>query len=134
MANQQSNSDDNKQVIDRLDQVIKLLTPKPAPTAGKGLKNEFLFFLSQYKVLGLAVAFIIGVYLGAVIMNLATGIILPAIGLIFPGLGNLATYSVTVGKQMFTVGAFIASILTFIIVAFVIFIIVKVATRWGLNK
>jgi large conductance mechanosensitive channel len=125
-------SDDK--ALDKLDQIIKLLTPAPAAPKPKGMRNEFTTFLSQYKVLGLAVAFILGVYLGAVVLALVKDLIMPIIGLVAPGLGNLSTYSATVNNQVFAIGDFLIAVITFIIVAIVIFIIVKIATRYGLNK
>ncbi len=83
----------NDKALDKLDQIIKLLTPAPAAPKPKGMRNEFMEFLLQYKVLGLAVAFIIGVYLGAVVLALVKDLIMPIIGLVAPGLGNLSTYS-----------------------------------------
>ncbi len=124
----------NKEILERLDKIVQLLTPAPAPPPPKGMKNEFMTFLSQYKVLGLAVAFIMGLYLGAVVQSLVTGFIMPVIGLAIPGLKNFATYSFYIGPQNFAAGTFIAAVITFVIVALVIFLIVKVATRWGLNK
>jgi large conductance mechanosensitive channel len=127
-------SDTNAEMLDELKEIRKLLTPPPAATPPKGMRNEFLAFLAEYKVLGMAVAFIIGIYLGMVVMQLANGLILPAIGAVFPSLGNLSTLTRTYNNQIFLIGPFIAAVLTFIIVAFVIFLIVKVATKWGVNK
>jgi large conductance mechanosensitive channel len=123
----------NEQMLDELKKIRAILTVT-APTAGKGTLNEFRFFLSQYKVLGLAVAFILGLYLGAVVLALVKDLIMPTIGLVAPGLGNLATYTSTVSSQIFGIGDFAVSVITFIIVAIVIFFMVKMATRWGLNK
>ena len=128
-----SDSTNNDQMLEELKKIRELLTPPPTVTP-KGMRKEFMAFLAQYKVLGTAVAFIIGLYLGMVVANLASGIILPAIGVVFPGLGNLSTLTRTYNGQVFTIGMFIASVLTFIIIAFVIFLIVKLATKWGLNK
>jgi large conductance mechanosensitive channel len=122
------------EVVEELKKIEVLLTPTAAPKAGKGMKNEFLFFLQQYKVLGLAVAFIMGVYLGAVVLALVKDLIMPVIGLALPGIGNLASYTATLNNQVFGVGDFAVSVITFAIVALVIFLIVKVATRWGMNK
>ena len=49
-----------------------------------GLMQEFKAFLSEYKVLGLAVAFILGIYLGAVVKALVTDLILPIVQLALP--------------------------------------------------
>jgi large-conductance mechanosensitive channel len=58
---------------------------------------------------------------------------MPMIGLAIPGLENLATYEVPVGNQSFLVGHFLVAVITFIIVAFVIFILIKVTKRWGIE-
>jgi large-conductance mechanosensitive channel len=41
--------------------------------------------------------------------------------------------SVAVGSQQFGIGDFLVALITFIIVAFVVFIIVKVAKKWGID-
>jgi large conductance mechanosensitive channel len=123
-------------VLEELRRIRELLEPKPAPPAPpppKGLWKEFMDFISKYKVMGLAVAFIIGLYLGALVQALVKDLILPVIGLAIPGLGNLATYNVTVFEQIFGVGEFLVALITFIIVAFVIFVIVKITKHWGIE-
>jgi large conductance mechanosensitive channel len=135
--------------LEELKRIRELLEPKPAPPPPKGLWNEFMNFLSKYKVVGLAVAFIMGVYLGALVQAFVTGLVMPLIGLVIPGLGNLATLKVPVPPteldsqgtpldpnyvgQLFGVGEFLAALITFIIVAFVIFVLVKVTKRWGIE-
>jgi len=120
-------------MLEELTKIRELLTPKPAPSPPKGLWNEFMDFISKYKVMGLAVAFIIGLYLGALVQSLVSDLIMPVIGLALPGLGNLATYTVTVSNQDFGIGSFLVALITFIIVAFVIFILVKITKRWGIE-
>ncbi len=136
-------------MLEELKRIRELLEPKPAPPPPKGLWNEFMDFLSKYKVMGLAVAFIIGLYLGALVQALVTGLVMPVIGIAVPGLGNLATFKIPVPPteldsqgnpidpnyvgQLFGVGEFLAALITFIIVAFVIFIMVKVTRRWGIE-
>jgi Large-conductance mechanosensitive channel len=120
-------------MLEELIKIRELLTPKPAPPPPKGMWNEFMDFISKYKVMGLAVAFIIGLYLGALIQSLVADLIMPIIGLALPGLGNLATYKTTVSGQDFGIGSFLVALITFIIVAFVIFILVKITKRWGIE-
>jgi len=136
-------------MLEELTKIRELLTPPPSPPPPKGMWKEFMDFVSKYKVMGLAVAFIIGVYLGALVQALVTGLVMPIIGLAIPGLGNLATFKIPVPSteldsqgspidpnyvgQLFGVGEFLAALITFIIVAFVIFILVKITKRWGIE-
>jgi large conductance mechanosensitive channel len=123
-------------MLEELKRIRELLEPKPAPPTPpppKGMWKEFLDFLSKYKVMGLAVAFIMGLYLGGVVQALVKDLILPVIGLAMPGLGDLSTYSITASKQIFGIGEFLVALITFIIVAFVIFLIVKITKRWGIE-
>lgn len=138
------------EMLKELQQIRELLASKPAPPPPppKGLWNEFKTFLETYKVLGLAVAFIMGVYLGLLVQSLVANLLLPAIGIAIPGLGNLATWKIPVPEttfdasgnppadytgQIFGIGNFLVALITFIIVAFVIFIIVKVTKKWGIK-
>ena len=95
-------------------------------------RHHFKDFLSKFKVVGLAIAFILGLYLGVVIQALVKDIILPIIGLALPGIGDLATLSIAVGSQKFGIGDFLAAVITFIIVAFVVFILVKIAKKMNM--
>lgn len=143
---------DDDEVVQILKEIKALLEPKPAPPPPpppKGLWNEFVDFLSKYKVLGLAVAFIMGLYLGALVQSLVKDLLMPLIGLVLPGLGNLATLKFALPPtaldaqgnpldpnwkgQLFGVGDFLVALITFIIVAFVIFLIVKVTKKWGIE-
>ena len=101
----------------------------PLPSEPKGLWNEFKDFLSKYKIFGLAVAFIIALYVGTLVQSLVENLLLPAIGLAVPGIGNLATYTVGV----FGVGQFLVALITFLIVAFLVFLVVKAAKRWKIE-
>ena len=126
----------DKDMLNELKKISDLLTPKPAPPAPpapKGMMAEFMDFLSKYKVLGLAVGFIMGLYLGNLVQALVKDFILPAIGLAIPGMKDMATYAVTVVSQVFGIGDFLVALITFIIVAFVVFLIVKIAKKWHME-
>jgi large conductance mechanosensitive channel len=101
--------------------------PPPSPPK-KGLLTEFKDFLSKYKVMGLAVAFIIGIYLGQLVQALVNDLVMPIINLVLP---DTPWEQITAGP--FRVGHFVGQLITFIIVAFVIFALVKVTTRWGIE-
>lgn len=122
-------------MLKELQQIRELLAAKPAPPPPppKGMWNEFKTFLENYKVMGLAVAFIMGVYLGLVIQSLVKDLLLPVIGLAIPGLDNLSELAFDVEGQVFGVGNFLVALITFIIVAFVIFILVKLTKKWGIK-
>jgi large conductance mechanosensitive channel len=123
------------EMLEELKKIRTLLEPKPTPPtlAPKGIWNEFMAFINKYKVLGLAVGFIMGVYLGTLVQALVKDLLLPVIGLAIPGMKDLATYAVTVVNQVFGIGDFFVALITFIIVAFVVFLIVKITKRWGLE-
>ena len=121
------------EMLEELKKIRELLTTPPTSPARKGMMNEFKDFIRNYKVMGLAVAFIMGIYLGAMVQALVSDLIMPIIGLAIPGLGNLATMEFPVGNQSFLVGHFLVAVITFIIVAFVIFMLVKITKRWGIE-
>ena len=83
--------------------------------------------------MGLAVAFILGLYLGQLVQSMVTDLIMPIIGLVFPNMDNLSTLTIPVNNQEFGVGGFLVALITFIIVAFVIFILVKITKKWGIK-
>ena len=128
----------------------KPVPPPPAPPPPKGMWKEFMDFLSKYKVMGLAVAFIMGVYLGALVQALVKDFIMPIIGLALSsaGIGNLSTLKFGIPSttfdasgnpptgytgQLFGVGDFLVALITFIIVALVIFLLVKITKKWGIE-
>jgi len=126
----------NEEILAELKRIRELLTPAPAPPAPpapKGISAEFKAFLSQYKVLGLAVAFILGLYLGMLVQALVKDLILPVIGIPLGNSGDLTKLTLTFANQTFSIGDFLNALITFIIVAFVIFLIVKVAKRYKID-
>ena len=88
--------------------------------------KEFKEFVMRGNVLDLAVAVIIGGAFGKIISSLVNDILMPLIGLLLGGV-NFAGLSFTVGEAVVTWGNFVQAIVDFLIVAFVIFMIVKSA-------
>lgn len=86
--------------------------------------KEFMDFLYEYKVIGLAIAFIIGVAATALIQSLVNNILMPIITFMIPG-GSWQTATVTIGSIVISWGKFLADLIYFIIVALVVFIIAK---------
>ena len=95
--------------------------------------REFKDFIGRGNVLDLAVAFIIGVAFAAIINSLVNDIIMPIVGIIIGGV-DFSSLSITVGKAVITYGNFIQAIVTFIIVAFTLFLIVKAANKMTKQK
>ena len=141
------------EILEELRKIRSALESKPAPPAPpppKGMWKEFMDFISKYKVMGLAVAFIMGVYLGALVQALVKDFIMPIIGLALSsaGIGNLSTLKFGIPSttfdasgnpptgytgQLFGVGDFLVALITFIIVALVIFLLVKITKKWGIE-
>ena len=117
------------EMLEELKKIRELLDSKPAPPPPppKGLLNEFKDFISKYQVMGLAVAFILGLYLGALVKAMVDDLIMPLIEFAMPG---IEWELIELGS--FRIGHFIGSLITFLIVAFVIFILVKLTKRMGI--
>jgi large conductance mechanosensitive channel len=117
--------DSNEEVLAELRKIRELLAKPPAPPKPKGVAQEFKVFLSEYRILGLAVAFILGIYLGNLVKALVTDLILPVLSFALPPGSDINTYMV----GPFGVGDFSNALLTFVVVVLVVFAIVKVASR-----
>ena len=89
-----------------------------------GMIKEFKEFLEEYKVVGLAIAFIMGVSIVALIQSLVNNIIMPIITPFIPN-GAWHSFMVYIGPVVLGVGAFIGALINFIIIALVVFFIAK---------
>ena len=90
--------------------------------------KEFKEFISKGNVMDMAVGFIIGGAFTAIVNSLVESILMPIIGVISGGM-SVADMSVTVGNAVIGYGAFIQAIIDFLLVALVLFFIIK-----ALNK
>ena len=125
--------DKEDEILVELKKISAALEKGPPPQPPKGLWNEFKDFLSKYKILGLAIAFVLGLYLGTLVQALVKDLLMPAIGLVIPGMADLATFTTTVMNQVFSIGDFLVALITFIIVTIIVFIVVKVAKKWKID-
>ncbi|MDR1737126.1 MAG: large conductance mechanosensitive channel protein MscL [Oscillospiraceae bacterium] len=89
--------------------------------------REFKEFALRGNVISLAVGVIIGAAFQGVVTSLTTNIISPLIGLLIGY--NFDTLSVTFFGVTLMYGAFITSVLNFILMAFVVFIMVRMMNR-----
>jgi len=109
--------------------------------------KEFKAFINRGNVLDLAVAVIIGAAFGKIVSSLTDDIIMPIIGKVFGGL-DFSSYFVAMGPvpanlagstdyaalkkagvPLFGYGEFITQAVNFLIIAFIIFLIVRAVNR-----
>lgn len=86
--------------------------------------KEFKDFISEGNLMELAVAFIMGLAIKAVIDALVNGIIMPIIGVIV-GKPSFNDLTLKVGKGVILYGAFLTEVVNFLIIAFVLFLMIK---------
>lgn len=101
---------------------VKKILKDAEKKEGKFLK-EFKEFALKGNVVDLAIGVLIGGAFQSVVTSFTNNIISPILGL-FGGV-NFSEYSLRVGQLNLSYGAFITDIINFIIMAFVIFLIVK---------
>lgn len=127
------------EILNELKKIRELLEPKEEPIIEKKkpkgfkaktakIKDEFVEFIKKYRVMGLAVAFIMAIYLGGLVQALVDDLIMPILSYI-PGIGVIATWAV----GPFLLGHFLSALITFLVVALVIFILVKVTSKIGIE-
>ncbi len=87
--------------------------------------KEFKAFIMRGSVVDLAIAVIIGGAFGKIVTSLVSDIIMPVIGLIIGGI-DFSGLTLTIGNAKVTYGNFINNIIDFIIIALVIFLMIKV--------
>jgi large conductance mechanosensitive channel len=90
--------------------------------------KEFREFVMRGNVLDLAIAVIIGSAFGKIVGSLVEHILTPLIGLLMGGV-DFSGIKSTVGDAEIMWGLFIQAIIDFIIIAFVIFLIVKAVNK-----
>ena len=110
--------------------------------------NDFRAFIAKGNVLDLAVAVIIGAAFAKIVASLTDDIIMPIVGKIFGGLdfsshftllgpvpadyhGSMTDYAALkkAGAPVLGWGAFVTEIVSFLILAFIIFLMVRWATK-----
>lgn len=105
--------------------------------------KEFKEFALKGNVLDMAVGIIIGVAFGAIVSSLVDDVIMPPIGLVLGGVDfsqlfvvlrgegdfNTIEQAKEAGAVTWNIGLFINAIIKFLIVAFAVFLLVKVFNR-----
>ena len=90
--------------------------------------KEFKEFINKGNVMDMAVGVIIGAAFGAIVTSLVNDIIMPLVGFITGGV-DVTNLSVKVGDATLAYGNFIQAIINFLIIAFVIFMVVKAMNK-----
>jgi large conductance mechanosensitive channel len=90
--------------------------------------KEFREFIQRGSVIDLAVGVIIGGAFGAIVTSLVNDILMPLVGIVLGGV-DFTTLSIQVGEATILYGNFIQAIVNFVIIAFVIFLIVRSYNR-----
>ncbi len=123
----------DEEILEELRKIREALSPKPTPPPPKpkGLWAEFIEFIGKAGVIGLAVGFIMGTYIGKVVSALVQDIIMPIPGaLLAGGDWRKAVFTLPIGQGMnFAVGDFVGVIVDFLIVAVVVFFIARHAAK-----
>jgi large conductance mechanosensitive channel len=90
--------------------------------------KDFNKFIQNGNIIDLAVAFIIGAAFSKIISSLVDGIIMPVIGIFLGGI-NIAGKTTTIGSAVIKWGEFLQNLLDFIIIALVVFWIVRMLMK-----
>lgn len=95
--------------------------------------KEFKAFIARGNVLDLAVGVIIGAAFTAIVKSLVDNLINPLLGVFIGGI-DFSDMVFTIGKANFRYGSFINSVINFLIVAFIVFLIVKAVNKFMPKK
>lgn len=92
--------------------------------------REFRDFIMRGNVLDLAIGVIIGTAFSGIVTAFTKYLINPILGL-FTGQINFDAIVLKIGPAVFKIGSFLNALINFIIIAFVLFLIVKAANRFS---
>lgn len=102
---------------------------KELASKSKGLFDEFKTFIKRGNVIDLAVGVVIGGAFSTIVTSLVNDIIMPLIGVIIGGY-DFTTLSIKVGESTIKYGNFIQNVINFLIIAFCIFMVVKIMNKF----
>ena len=86
----------------------------------------FKKFIIQGNVVDLAVGVVIGAAFGAIVSSLVDDVFMPIIGMIIGGI-DFSSWGFSIGDAKFNVGNFITAVIKFLVIAWVVFLLVKAA-------
>ena len=91
--------------------------------------SEFKEFISKGNVLDMAVGVIIGGAFSKIVSSLVNDVMMPLIGIIIGG-HDFTNLSIKVGNAKIMYGSFLQNVVDFLIVAFCLFIVIKIINRF----
>lgn len=109
---------------------IKINNEKLKEVSGKskGLIDEFKTFIKRGNVIDLAVGVIIGSAFSSIVSSLVDDILMPLIGVVIGGY-DFSELSIKIGQSTIKYSMFIQNIINFLIIAFCVFIFVKLLNK-----
>lgn len=111
---------------------------KKVNVKAKSQLEGFMDFIRRQGVVGLAIGLVLGVQVKAVVDQTVASFINPVLGLVLPGTGSLAdkSFALSVGSKqaVFTYGAFISVLISFLTVAALVYFAVKALKLEKLEK
>src|SRR5918994_3596352 len=90
--------------------------------------QEFKEFVSRGNLIDLAVAVVLGLAFNAVVQSVVADIFTPIIAAIF-GEPDFSSITIRIGEGVIRIGAFLNALISFAIVAFVLFLVIKAYNR-----
>ncbi len=93
----------------------------------KGFRKEFIDFINRGNVMDLAVGIVVGSAFTAIVTSLVNDIIMPIVSLVGGGF-DFSSLSVEVAGATLNYGNFIQNVVNFLIIAFVVFLMIKFLT------
>ena len=93
------------------------------------MMKEFKDFVNKGNVLMIAVGLIMALYFAKIVDAFLNGVVNPIIAAIF-GESNFQNIGFDIGDARISIGLVIDAIISFVVVAFVLFLIVKAWNRW----
>lgn len=107
----------------------KEINIKDIKDKSKGFINEFKTFIAKGNAMDLAVGVIIGSAFGKIVTSIVNDILMPIIGALIGGI-DFSSLSITIGNANIKYGNFINNVIDFIIIAFFIFLFVKLINKF----
>lgn len=98
-----------------------------------GFIAEFKEFISRGNVIDMAVGIVIGSSFTAIVNSLVNDIVMPLVGIIIGGI-DFSNLKINIGDANISYGLFIQSVINFLVIAFVIFTIVKMLNKFRRKK